>query len=78
MKILIFDIISLNTLICRAQFVSKTEYVLKWSLLGGWFLDINNASTKSHAKGDFSVNLYVNVLVMTSAHLAYFIIHFPM
>lgn len=39
---------------------------------------MDNALTKSHTKGEFSVNLYVNGLIMTSVHLVYFIIHFPM
>lgn len=58
--------------------MSKMVYVLRWLLFSDQFLGMDNALTKSCTKGKFSVNLYVNGLIMTSVHLAYFIIHFPM
>jgi len=68
-KIVILDLTSLNTPICRGHCVFKMGYVLRWLLFSDWLLDVDNALTKSHTKGEFSVNLYVNGLIMTSVHM---------
>lgn len=68
-NILILDLTSINTLICRGQCVFKMGYVLRWLLFSDYLLDVDKALTKSHTKGEFPVNLYVNGLAMTSVHL---------